>query len=122
MTQPDPRLAANVCRQCGQSQINGGVQAPMVHYGADTYHLDCLPYDLEALHRDRHSAAIDAAKSGVRGDELRAVVHSEAAATLAAEATRLTSSDESAPDHVVSAVHADADTHTALAASLGGAE
>jgi hypothetical protein len=72
----------NVCAQCGQRQDEGGVTAPMVHVGTGifsgtpvitSYHLDCMPYDLEAQHRERHGPRIDAAKAGVRGDELRAV-------------------------------------------------
>lgn len=73
----------NVCTQCGQSQTHDGVTAPMLHLAARgihstaddivDYHLDCLPHELEAAHRDRHGSRIDAAKNGVRGDELRAV-------------------------------------------------
>jgi hypothetical protein len=75
-------LHDNRCTQCGQAQTEGGVVAPMVHAATgifsgqpviDSYHLDCMPYDLEQQHRDRHGPRIDAAKAGVRGDELRAV-------------------------------------------------
>lgn len=73
---------SNVCTQCGKDQEDGGVTAPMLHLASQglnstaddvvSYHLDCLPYQLEADHRDQHGAVIDAAKAGVRGDDLRA--------------------------------------------------
>jgi hypothetical protein len=88
--QIDPRLRNNTCKQCGQSQVepdgNGGERvAPMVHtqelavvgnaviQRVVSYHLDCLPADIEALHVDKHGDRIQAAKDGVRGDDLRAV-------------------------------------------------
>lgn len=81
-------VTGNVCAQCGQAQttINGKgeiVTAPMLHAATKgiyssaedmvSLHLDCLPHDLEAAHRDRHGSRIDAAKKGVRGDKLREI-------------------------------------------------
>lgn len=80
-------VTGNVCTQCGQPQttVSDGkvVTARMLHLAAKgihstaedmlSYHLDCLPYELEQMHRRRHGSAIDAAKKGVRGDKLRAV-------------------------------------------------
>lgn len=74
-------ITNNVCAQCGQRQDEGGVLAPMLHTasrGLDSaagdivsYHLDCLPYQLEEAHREAHGKYIDAAKKGLRGDDLR---------------------------------------------------
>lgn len=91
-TQFDPRLSANICQQCGKSQNDDyaehGIHAPMLHLGVagvpfmamtaehiGSYHLDCLPHEVEAAHRPQHGEAIDAAKAGKRGDELHAVIH-----------------------------------------------
>lgn len=93
MTQPDQRLWANVCRQCGQSQNDDhavhGIQAPMLHYGLDSYHLDCIPFDIEQMHRPQHSEAIDAAKAGKRGQELHVVIQTAATAFRESEAAWL---------------------------------
>lgn len=92
MTAPDPRLWANVCRQCGKSQNDDfaehGIHAPMLHYAREganfqsmtaedihSVHLDCMPVHLEIQHREQHGDAIDAAKAGVRGLELHTVIH-----------------------------------------------
>lgn len=81
-------VTGNVCTQCGQPQttmnsIGEVVTARMLHLAAKgihstakdmmSYHLDCLPHELELAHRERHGSAIAAAKNGTRGDELRAV-------------------------------------------------
>lgn len=80
-------MTDNRCVQCGQAQDEGGVLAPMLHLasrGLDStaedlvsYHLDCLPWQLEEAHRAKHGPRIDAAKAGVRGDDLRAVADNE---------------------------------------------
>lgn len=86
----------NRCAQCGQTQEVGpdgvgrdpaGVPTPMVHVASKgmhstaddlvSYHLDCQPYELEQAHRGKHGPRIDAAKDGVRGDELLAVTDNE---------------------------------------------
>lgn len=102
MTQPDPRLWANVCRQCGKSQNDDhaehGIHSPMLHVGAPgvpfqamtpehvhSYHLDCLGVDIEAQLRAQHGAAIDAAKAGKRGQELHSIIQEAAAAFRATE-------------------------------------
>lgn len=78
MTQPNPALWVNVCKTCGKSQNDDfaehGIHAPMLHYGTDSYHLDCMPFEIEALHRPQHHEAIDAAKAGKRGAELHGVI------------------------------------------------
>lgn len=100
---PDPRLWANICRQCGQSQNDDfaahGIHAPMLHVAREganfqsmtaedihSYHLDCMPHAVEAQHRDQHGVAIDAAKSGQRGQELHATIHTAREAFEAMEA------------------------------------
>lgn len=68
------------CEQCGQVDDH-----PKVHAGdgfgdggVRTTHLDCLSADQEQALRDNphfgelHAAAIDAAKGGTHGDDLRA--------------------------------------------------
>lgn len=80
-------ISANRCAQCGKTQDDGGVVAPMLHLASKgihstkedmvSYHLDCLPYELEEAHRELHGPRIDAAKAGVRGDELRAVADND---------------------------------------------
>lgn len=87
----------NRCAQCGQRQdedpsLDKGQPAPMIHVAmkgiystADdlvSFHLDCMPYEVEAAHREKHGDAIDAAKSGKRGDDLLKVVRIEAAKHL----------------------------------------
>lgn len=115
----DMRLVANICKQCGKPQVAPDpsdptklVQAPMLHYGMDSYHADCMPFEIEQLHRPQHSAHIDAAKSGLRGDELRKVAHTAAAqfeadeqAWLAAEAAEFerTGVANDNPTHVMHA-------------------
>lgn len=102
MAEIDHRLWANVCANCGQSQnadhAEHGIHAPMIHGGAPgvpfmamgpehikSHHLDCMPHDLEAAHRAQHGEAIDAAKAGVRGEELHAIVQRHAAAFQSTE-------------------------------------
>lgn len=134
MTQADPRLWANVCRQCGQGQNDDhaehGIHAPMLHVGAPgipfqamtpehihSYHLDCLPVELDAQHRPQHGVAIDAAKAGKRGQELHAIIQKAAADHRATEQAWL--ADEAAayeatgvantdPTHPMHAMHAKA--------------
>lgn len=68
-------LSSNICAQCGKAQTDDiaehGTHAPMLHYGTTSYHLDCMPYDIEALHIEQHGEYIAAAKAGKRGQELR---------------------------------------------------
>lgn len=95
-------LSANICAQCGQRQTDDedahGINAPMIHTGRAgvpfhamtagdiiSYHLDCMPHDLEAQHRDQHGVSIDAAKAGKRGHELHAIIQDAAAAHRAGE-------------------------------------
>lgn len=87
---------ANRCTQCGQTQQVGadgvgrdpdGVPTPMVHIASRgmnstvddlvSYHLDCLPYELEQAHRAKHGKRIDAAKKGMRGEKLLAVADND---------------------------------------------
>lgn len=92
-------LQTNICKQCGKPQVAPDpdtgelVQAIMLHYGVDSYHVDCLPFELEQLHRPQHSEVIDAAKAGVRGEELRAI--SLSAAKTFAEKENAWLADES---------------------------
>lgn len=90
-------LAANTCRQCGQSQTEGGVQAPMIHFASkgpldstaedmQSYHFDCLPFDLAEQHAPLYSTVIDAAKAGTRGDALQAISEAAGAKQQADEA------------------------------------
>jgi len=58
----------NICVQCGKPQIVDGVEHVMLHYGTQSYHLDCLPYDVEAAHRADHGALIDKIKGDTGQD------------------------------------------------------
>lgn len=67
------------CDQCGQTDDH-----PKVHsFGGGTHHHDCLSADQKAElagSSDKAAAIIEAAESGVRGDDLRAhivVLHQE---------------------------------------------
>lgn len=59
------------CDQCGQTDDH-----PKVHYlDGGTHHHDCLSFDQKAelaASSDKAAAIIEAAESGVRGDDLRA--------------------------------------------------
>lgn len=94
----DRRLWANVCETCLQSQnedfATHGIQAPMLHHGTQSYHLDCLPPEIEDAHRKNHGTAIDAAVAGVRGQELHDVIHKEAEAREKAEAKVLADAEK----------------------------
>lgn len=118
MTAPDPRLWANVCKGCGKSQNDDfaehGIHAPMIHYprkGANflsmtaddihSSHLDCLQHEMETQHREQHGAAIDAAKSGVRGQELHAVIQQAREAHEAMEAQFLADNADNEDPNIV---------------------
>ena len=64
-------LNVSRCDQCGQSDDH-----PKVHvYNGGTFHHDCLSADLRAdviASAPHAEAIIQAAESGVRGDDLRA--------------------------------------------------
>ncbi len=70
--------AASRCDQCGQVDNH-----PKSHWSTgETFHHDCLSYDKKALLLDPetggpHGAAVvEAAESGIHGDELRAHIFS----------------------------------------------
>jgi len=70
----------NVCHQCGQPQIVNGVAHPMIHLplrgGAinsepsdmASFHLDCMPHEIELMHREQHGKLIDKIKNDTAGD------------------------------------------------------
>lgn len=68
----------NVCVQCGQPQIVDGVAHPMVHAATkglsstaddvQSWHLDCMPHDLEQAHRPDHGDLIDQIKGDTGRD------------------------------------------------------
>lgn len=55
-------------------QPHPGDDHPKWHWGEETFHHDCAPAQLLALHPDDHLVhqIVAAANSGVRGDDLRA--------------------------------------------------
>lgn len=79
-----PSTRDNVCAQCGQSQVDDQGREHLMLQAATrgldstaedmvSIHLDCLSYQAEQHYRDAgYGAVIDAAKAGVRCDELRA--------------------------------------------------
>lgn len=54
-----------VCVTCHRPPEIDGVRHPVIHHWTDTYHLACMPPDLEADFRETHGAEIDAAKAAL---------------------------------------------------------
>jgi hypothetical protein len=98
-----PNLAAVTCYMCGQSKIDSaGAEHPMIHIAfggfeatsesTKSMHLDCMPHHVAQAHiAAGHGPEIEAARAGVRGDDLRAILAASAEKRAADEGAFLAS-------------------------------